>query len=263
MNNEPTIFNQEKAPKPKYFEAITDALLRDEELRRLPGDQRGAVIVDRFIGSIVRHGEVQGSKTNYGPADILAGMDAVGKGTGDIMEITGTDGLRKSVLELADDKDVARMFGQMSARLSHDAKGDHTLTSSAQIEGYLLAGGAENKIVDATPGVDMQGDSWIGVIAEQTQRMAQDPNLDWITNTQAYDLMKSSGPLLKNSGRDWMMANSSARKAGVDVDLIRRSAEHVQRRNKDGNLMGHAALYLATGGKISTYKQDLDRRSGY
>jgi len=109
----------------------------------------------------------------------------------------------------------------------------------------------------------MPGDDWVPVIVEHTQRMAEDPNVHWTTSSEARDLINSSGPLLKNTGRDWLMANSSARKAGVDVDLLRRSAETVQRRAKDSQDMGQAALFLATGGRVSNYKKDLDRRSGY
>ena len=264
MNNEPTISGQEKEPNSKNFDAIANELLMDKTLQELPGDQRGVVIVDRFIGSIVRHGEVKGSSASYSAADVLEGMDYISQaGLNGLREITNTDGLRNAVRDLSNDGDVARMFGQMSQRLSQDAEGEYTLTSPAQIEGYLLAGGQKNVIRDAVGGVDMQGDSWIPVLVEHTQRMAESPDINWKTKSDAYGLIGSSGPLLKNTGRDWLMANSSAQKAGVDVDLLQRSAERVQRRAKTENSMGHSALFLATGGRIENYKKDLDRRSGY
>ena len=264
MNNEPTIFNQENEPAPKYFDAIAHELIQDKTLLELPGGQRGAVIVDRFIGSVVRHGDVQGSGELYSPAAVLDGMDAIKNySVNGFRKITGTDGLRSAVRELSLDSDVMNVFGDISKRLSQDEEGKYTLTSPAQIEGYLLAGGEENQIRNGVGGVDMPGDDWVPVIVEHTQRMAEDPNVHWTTSSEARDLINSSGPLLKNTGRDWLMANSSARKAGVDVDLLRRSAETVQRRAKDSQDMGQAALFLATGGRVSNYKKDLDRRSGY
>ena len=264
MNNEPNVFNQENEPTPKYFDLIAHELIQDKALRELPGEQRGAVIADRFIGSVVRHGDVQGSKVSYSPVDVLIGMDDMEQaGLDGLRKITKTDGLRFAVRELSLDGDVIDLFGQMSQRLGQDEEGKYTLTSPAQIEGYLLAGGDKNQIRNGVGGVDMPGDDWIPVIVEHAQRMAQDPNMRWTTTNEARELISSSGPLLKNSGRDWLMANSSARKAGVDVDLLRRSAETVQRRAKDSQDMGHAALFLATGGRVNNYKKDLDRRSGY
>ena len=264
MNNEPTILNQEKEPNSKNFETIARELIQDETLLELSGDQRGSVIVDRFIGSIVRHGDVQGSKVSYSPADVLTGMDYMSHtSVNGLREVTNTDGLRNAVRELSNDGDVYQLFGKISPRLSQDEEGKYTLTSPAQIEGYLLAGGDKNQIRNGVGGVDMPGDSWIPVIVEHTQRMAQNPNMHWTTNSEAYGRINSSGPLLKNTGRDWLMANSSAQKAGVDVDLLRRSAETVQRRAKDSHDMGQAALFLATNGRVGDYKKDLDRRSGY
>ena len=264
MNNEPTISNIEQQAAPKYFEAYAKQLTNDESLRELPSVQRAAVIADRFIGSVVRHGEVQGSQVSYSPGDVIKGMDLVSKtGAYGLKEITNTDGLRKAVLELSTDSDVALLFGQMSNRLSEDADGKYTLTSPAQIEGYLLSGGAQNKITNPVGGVDMEGDTWIPVIIDHAQRMAENPGLTWTTTNEARELIGSSGPLLQNTGRDWLKANSSAIKAGVDVDLLRRSAEKVQRRTKDSHDMGHTALYLATSGRVGDYKKDLDRRSGY
>lgn len=92
--------------------------------------------------------------------------------------------------------------------------------------------------------------------------MAENPDIDWKTNSDAYELIGSSGPLFKNTERDWLMANSSARKAGVDVDLLQRSAEWIQRRVKTENSMGHSALFLATGKRVEYYKKDLDCRFG-
>lgn len=264
MNNEPTTLNQEKEQEPKYFAAIADELILNKELQKLPGDERASVIVDRFIGAIVRRGDVQGRKDSFSPMDITKGMDYISTaGVNGLIEITSTDGLRGAVRNLGNDGDVARLFGQVSSRFNQDAEGKYTLTSAAQIEGYLLAGGEENIIREPVGGVDMQGDSWIPVLVEQTQRMAEDPNLEWMTDARARDLTGSSGELIKNTGRDWLTANSSARKAGVDVDLLRRSAEKVQSRTKDNHAMGSSALFLATGGGVNDYRRNLDRRSGY
>jgi hypothetical protein len=264
MNNELAFNNQEKESKLNGFDSIAKDLINDPELQELPGVQRGTTIVDRFIGSIVRHGELQGSKTSYSPADILAGIDNVSSlGEYGLKEITNKENLRVAVANLSMDPDVAKLFGQMSGRLSQDEAGAYTLTSTAQIEGYLLAGGEKNYTKNPVGGVDMHGDSWIPVLMEHTQRMADDPYNHWISADHARELVGSSAPLIKNSGNDWQQANSSARKAGVDLDLLRRSAEKVQDRVQSGHDLGSTALFLATGGRIKSYKQDLNRRSGF
>jgi len=263
MNIDRDAYGQEKeSVKLPTFDTIASGLLDDEKIKELPEIEQGRVIVDRFIGSLVRHGDVEGSQTIYTPMEVLYGMDNISKlGEKGLREITSTDGLRKAVYGLASDPRVGREFGQFTSRLSVDDKDRYILTSTAQIEGYLLSGGDKNRVKDPVGGVHMEGDSWIPVIMEQTQQMAENPHAEWMSYGHARELMTSDAPLIKNTGRDWEKALHSAERVGVDIDVLRRSAEKIQKRSKARQDMGSTALAVATGSRIRNYRSDLDRRS--
>lgn len=264
MQTEQNLSTVEKEAPTKSFDAIAAELLKDESLKSLEGVQRGQVIIDRFIGSLVRHGDVVGSNETVTPAIILGDIDRMGKGNNPeevLKGITNTNKLRRAVLDLSLDPDVGPLVGKFSERLKTEDNDKYTLTSPAQIEGYLLAAGSKNSVQDPRGGIEMHGDTWIPVILEQTKRMAADSHITWMTSSQQRGLIDSGLPLLRNAGNDWRMATTSAEKVGVDLDLIRRSAEKVQQRVKDNHELGHTGLFLATDGKIEGYKQDLSRRS--
>jgi len=244
------------------FESFATSLLSDPEIAKLPEDEQGDVIIDRFAGAVVRRGEIQGSVDTYTPRNILDDIDRVSTGGVDALrQITNTDGLRKAVFALSQDKRVGALFGRFSNRVHSEKDGSLTLTSPAQLEGYFTAGGRQNYVSEPVGGVHMHGDSWIPVVMEHTQRMAENEHLGWMTSAQARDLMKSSSPLLKNTGRDWNMARASAEKVGIDMNLVGRSAEKIQSRANARDEMGSTALFMSTD--IQRYRDDLDRRSGY
>jgi hypothetical protein len=266
MNFEIPQSEEKEAPKVKGFDTVAHELLDDETLNDLSPRERAEVIADRFIGSVVRHGDVQGSKQSYSPDNIIGRMDLVGTTSGteqyeNLMRITGTNGLRSAVMELVSDEDVATLFGQLKERLSVGEEGEYTLTSPAQIEGYLLSGGEKND-VKGNFGEDIMAEQWVPVVLEHVDQLAQKPGLEWRTRTEARELIKEGGELSKNTGRDWLVALDAAEKAGVDVNVIRRSAEKIQRHQKDRQGFGNRALFLATGPSIKKYAHDLYSRSG-
>lgn len=265
MNNEYTPHNPETQNRTlPRFDSEAKKLLSDESIAQLPVEQQGQVILDRFIGTLLRHGAVAGSQKEYTPAEILSKMDEMSRRSDDALrEITNTDGLRRAVFDLASDARLGGHFGHISERLATDAEGRPALTSMTQIEGYLLAGGTTNQIRDGVGGVHMHGDSWVPVILEHTQRMAQDAYVPWMTLGKARELMTSSAPLIQNTGRDWEMATHSAEKVGVDMDLLRRSAEKIQSHVRASRDMAATALSVLSEDKVARYKNDLDRRSGY
>lgn len=262
MYSENDTFSKEKeASQLPSFDVVAQSLLADEQIRRLPQEEQGRVIADRFIGALVRHGEVKGSQTTYAPHEILHLMDNI-LTPDDIRTITGTDGLRKAVNALALDERVGREFGTLMNRLGRDDKNAYTLASTAQLEGYLVAGGRENYVKNPVGGVHTSFDDWVPIMLEHTQRMAENPHMDWMSMGQARELMNSDLPLMKNTGRDWQKAILSAERVDIDVDLVRRSAERIQQTAKTGRDLGARALFLATGSRITAYRSDLDRRSG-
>jgi hypothetical protein len=266
MSLENPVFQPEQlqSERPQLNE-ISKSLLVDAEISALPIEQQGRVIMDRFIGSVVRQGEIVGKLATYGPSDVLKVMDRVGA-TG-IQEVTRTNGLRDAVNQLALDGRTATMFGMLDGRLKNevDTAGNDvpTLTSVAQLEGYLLAGGAENTVKTPRGGIHMDGDSWIPVIVDEVQMMNQDPNRTWMTTTEANEMAKSDSKFLRNVGNDWAMATRTASEVGIDLALVKRSAETIQLRTKSEHDLGAIALFVVTESKVASYKNNLDRRSGY
>jgi len=262
MHHEHAPFTPETHPSElPSLDTLTADLLSDEKIAELPIEAQGRTILDRFIGALVRQGNIAGSQKEYTPREILGYMDQIGKDPMAPRMITGTNGLRKAVLALANDIRIGREFGQIQSRLATDDKGNTTLTSGAQIEGYMLAGGRKNYVKNPTGGVHMEGDTWMPVVLEHVSRMAEDPSLEWMTAGKARELMTSSAPLIQNTGRDWEMARHSAERVGVDMDLIGRSAEKIQARTRAGYDMGSTALSATAEGRIGRYRNDLARRS--
>jgi len=246
------------------FDQLTKNLLSDPEINNLDPAVQGDVIVDRFIGALARQGSIEGSQTSYSPGDVLFLMDGI-KQPEDIAKITRTDGLKEAALSLGGDPRTARLFGSLEGRLIEDQTDPSklTLTSAAQVEGYILAGGAKNSIEGARGGVEMEGEQWIGVLMERMEGAfdAKSP-YEWITDN-GYSMSRSDIDYVRKSGNDWAMAARSAEKAGVDMNLLTRTAERAKLRTTAGGDLGHAAAMLATKGRIESYKATVSRRQKF
>lgn len=261
---EPNQNEQLKSERPLLNE-VSARLLNSKEIQELPVQEQGRVIIDRFIGSIVRQGEISGVLDSYDPRDTLALMDFISsKGEDSLNSITRANGLREAVKQLSLDTRTASLFGSLESRveatIDDQGKENLTFTSAAQIEGYLLAGGNENRVKNPYAGIHMEGDSWIPVILDQVQKMSNNPSLSWVTQSQAIGLMRSSIPSNQNAGKDWAQASRSAEKVGVDMEIIKRSAEKLQQRTMGVHDLGATALFLATRKQIASYQKDFDRR---
>lgn len=255
-NNLPT-FEQEKTPDIPAYDQVVKELFTDQQIEELPLAEQGHVIVDRFIGAIVRRGGAEGSQTTYSPADILHLMDKISTDPDALKEITRTDGLRQAVGLLASDDRTGKMFGRFSEQLASDVdrEGNETptLTSVAQIEGYLTSGG-QNNVENPVGGVHMSGDTWVPVILHEIERTQKNEYLSLPTKTELYDSMKPDVyPLMRLSARDLSMAYNSAQEVGVDVELLRRSTEEMKRRARIGHNIASSALFLATRGRVDDY----------
>lgn len=249
---------REKRPLPS-FDTYVKSLLSDESIKNLEPHVQGDIIADRFVGALVRHGEVKGSQKAYSPQEILELMDHIKDDSG-LRTITKTDGLRDAINMLSTDERVGRAFGTLSDRLGHDERGRLVLSSVAQIEGYIQSGGSANRIESPVMNVHTHGDDWAPIVLEHVANMTNDTYVPWMTLDKARENMGSDLPLIKESARDWQKAAYSAQEVGVDLDLIGRSAEHIQQKKKLGHDMGHRALLLAMGSRVDDYRKDLSRR---
>ena len=243
------------------FDQLTKNLLEDAEIKGLEPAVQGDVIIDRFIGALARQGEIKGSQQTFSPGDVLYLMDGIQQPE-DIAKITRTDGLKEAALSLGGDPRTAKLFGSLESRLVEDQTDPKklTLTSAAQVEGYILAGGAKNYIDGARGGIEMEGEQWIGVLMERMEGAfdAKSP-VEWVTDS-GYSMSRSENDYVRKSGNDWGMAARSAEKAGVDMNLLSRTAERAKMRAAASGNLGHAASMIATQGRIASYKDTVARR---
>lgn len=259
---------ERKTTEAPRLDEYVKSLLTDRHIAELPIQDQGRVIVDQFIGGLLRQGELTSSQNqSFNAADILYLMDNL-NGDEDLKKFTSSAGLRKAVEELSTDPRSATVFGSLGSRLEstlvstqEGEKELFTLTSLAQIEGYLKAGGAKNRKLNPTGGVHMEGDSWIPVLVDGISRMSQDETRTWMTRSDAYGFIESSAPLIKNTGRDWVKATTTAESVGVDMALVQRSAEKVQARMSSGRHLAEMAFSKLMIGRVENYNVDLRRRS--
>jgi hypothetical protein len=258
--------NERRQDHEQKLDVFVKSLLADQHIGELPITEQGRVIVDRFIGGLVRQGEVTSSRDQtFSPAEILGLMDGL-NGEESLKDFSRSGGLREAVRLLSEDPRSATVIGLLSTRLESEFGKDgtteqFTLTSLAQIEGYLQAGGAKNRLASPRGGIEMDGDSWIPVLVDGIARMSKDESRTWMTRTDAYGFIESSAPLLKNTGRDWLKATSTADTVGVDMELVRRSAEKVQGRMTSSRHLAEMAFSTTMTGRIDQYNADLSRRS--
>ncbi len=265
-NTYPDTNELERSTKPS-LDIIAQNLLDDFAINKLPFEDQGRVIADRFVGSLVRHGAIESSLGTQNPGDVLHFIDGLSSinpnvAKPDFDTITPADGLREGVKALAADSRVGKLIGGLSHTLETDGNfgpdEKFTLTSAAQIEGYLTNGGDANFIKDGTGGVHMPGEDWIPVIAEQIELMTKNPNATWMNDAQIRSLAASdAAPLVQQSSRNIQMARASAEKADIDLDLLKRSAEKLQERVKVDHDLGKTALFVAMNNRIRLYERSI------
>lgn len=272
--------NHESAPKPQSFEVkkettpplneVVKDLLENSEIQGLPEEEQGKVIVDRFIGSLVRHGGIESSNAQVGemaPHEILAKIDQIGMASEDelhtVRELTRTDGLRGGVSLLAEDPRTAVLFGRMSQQLAigRNSRGEafYALTSPAQIDGYIDAGGENN--IDTRAQQYTDPTEWIGVLASDIDNVASGFS-EWKSDNELARDVQSSGaitPEAHKRAQDLYAARRKALSAGIDMNLMKDSAEYIRDRDETTKReLGARAVMLVTGQKMRRYRDAHD-----
>lgn len=223
-----------KEPTSDMLEA-TRAILDSEAIAQLDLSRQAEVIVDGFIGMLMRNGPIQGSNAIHTPSSVLETIDYIHNpenvnGIADPLEyFTSTNNLREAVRLLTSDERFGLLPGAVANRIYGDEQsGTITLTTPGQVVSYLSHG--DNGITNPTPGVEMHGDTWVRIIAER----ATAEGSEWIDNPYE-GMIKSQNKTLRDKGNEWRMAVASAKKAGVDMDLLGRSARYIKQNRASGS----------------------------
>ena len=270
-HNVPIEQNETKQEIPE-LDVIAKNLLNNSEIANLPEDEQGKVIMDRFIGTLVRRGGIMSKNAHIGemsPADVLRAMDAIG--TLDehgmvrtVRNVTRTGGLRDGVILLAKNPRTGALFGNLASQLKQEftqqGKEIYTLTTEAQVDAYIEAGGSQNDNKNA--GRYENPRAWIGPVMADFKAVASGQQAWLHTQTLATDLKDrhTITPEAYKREKELYNARTDAHFAGVDIELLRRSAEYMRQRDESVKQdLGGRGLFLATGGLSETYTKSHEK----
>jgi hypothetical protein len=237
----------QKAPKPTPHNDLVELLLKDEILKGIPQETQGGVVVDRFIGQLARKKGVVGSNGERKTVSvILSDIDwatkqqAMGKGLSfnkALTVLSNTDGLRGAVDKLASDSRTGQYFGEMARRVGVDKEGQLTLKSVAQLEGYLFTDADDTSPQAAT--------NWQSVILDRVNQYTSGKSDVSRWSAQAQELTSSDVDAVRQPQMEWNRAATDARRLGVDMELVARSAEAIRQLHDMQQPIGDVAMHGA------------------
>ena len=212
----------------------------DPRVLELPANQQGAFIVDRFIGGVVaeqQRGTFDGkTRERNGQAipltnarEVLTAVDNAGnisdarpQWQDNLPYITRAGGLRAATDALLSDDRIGPMVGTMRDRLPIDSEGRPVLDNIHQLEGYLYG-------ISGNQAATWQA-TILGRVSDYAQRSAATPQVrqsaNWHLDVRG-DLLSSNSAIIRASQQEWDAAAAQAQQAGVDMDMIVRTAEHM------------------------------------
>lgn len=225
----------------RYVKDLLDQPTDSGEFAGMTETEQALAIMDRFVGALVRrgdivdsHGQVHNAETTLKSMSQLRAME-------DVHNITRTGGLRGAVIQLAEDTRTVQLFSSAyGGAIMKDESGSMLLRNEDQLQGYLH-GGANNRVSNPVGGVNLPGSQWVGVLEERIE-MVLERNGQWIFNPRK-GIIESDNDYLRQEGNKWRMAVASAEKVGVDPSLVGRSVEAIDAKHRaERKAMGNSAL---------------------
>lgn len=238
----PAAANLVQAPAEVGLAATVGNLLRSEELANMPEADQGAYIIDRFIGQLAANGGVESSSgiKNDAPT-LLKKIDAIAmtsKGDGpmswdnQLKQLSRGDGFRHAVHLLGTDARTGNQLGSLSRRIVVLDGKLAAFGSLDQVNGYL-----DNK---NSPSANNATD-WRQTIA--TEITGQVTGTDKAPpRRKLRDNLSSDVPSVRADQQKWESAVSTAREAGVDMDLLYNSEAEMQKRHQQGLHIGQTVM---------------------
>jgi hypothetical protein len=203
-------------------------LLDNEEVGRLPVAQRGRYVADRMVGATVAQwskGAFRRDGKNPTPRDVLATVESAVNGSPDAVTwqqkiggITRSGGVRVAAALMAQDARTGSILSSIGNAV-HEEDHDVTLRSPAQLEGYLYGMS------------DGEFQPWQAPILKEVRRYVDStddqPTARW-QHGVATSLRGADNEYIRENQKAWDEAASQAREAGVDMDMIVRSADAIR-----------------------------------
>ncbi len=217
------------------IDQYVSSLLRElngGDLSELPKVEQGRIIVDKFLGALMRQGDVTDTsgKTHKFEQTVFD-MHRMSKGA-DESAVTRNGGRRAAVLALLDNPLTAPFAEKAFGALARDEQdsGEILLANEEQIQGYLHADERKNFVTEARQGVELAGKGWVGILEDRIN-IVVNRNGQWIYNPYR-GIIESENDYLRQQGNEWRMAVTSAEKCGVDARLLGKSAEYIKTRRE-------------------------------
>ncbi len=233
-NQLPSHNDYEREPQPIDFAKLTTELLESEDVKALPESEQGAFIMDHLLGRIVSAGPIESSKGQKTPLDLVRDMQdyatfATQRGH-DVARtlITRQNGMRGMVDALSQDERVGSLWSDLENRIVGGYGSEViAMSSPAMVGGYLDGKEDTNtKIVGA---------GWNQAIASEVNAYAMSGERPRWNN----DVLLGSVNEDERKGQlKWMRYVDDAKTAGVDMNLVIRSADRLRIRRKAAEDLG-------------------------
>lgn len=217
---------------------------------KMSGPLRAQVLADHFVGSTLRtFGAVEGYRRVINPIDTTprAKLVVTDPETGEAYDwfrvITRDGGARRAVVDISDGPMGWQAVNNISNafRIETDANGESIpesimMASMDQITAYLETETEQSEALNQIERASM----WQRVLLDEITTFLDEPYRNGAWNTP--DNMGSEVAGVRHSQIDWERAAAVARKAGVDIDLLVRSAEFMKKTASSGQSIGKVAL---------------------
>lgn len=213
--------------------AHVEAVMHETQQADLAPDERAGVLADHLAGAALRTGEdAEQTQLMLRAVSTLAGSE---KWQG---KFTRQNGLRRTLVHLDTDTDGKVALGTVGHRLTNDAEGRVLMTSLDQLAGYVSP--KTEQEAQAVSGLDKAVPWKDELIREFTDYVAIPGRKEaW----KAADNLGSEVSSVKESQQQWERAQEIAKRAGLDVDLLTRSAEFIKKHAEiSGKKVGGLAL---------------------
>jgi hypothetical protein len=221
--------------------AVLDTM-QDSSIAALDPHMQGAVIADRFIGTLVAEGSISGrthANESYSPGDVLWLMDQSSTDPRARGAMTTNAGMRKAIFTMEGDDRTGPLFGHMAERIK-EKDGIISLTTLDQLSGYLAVFKAPNEIDDAS--------AWRNALLEETSDFAHDPYRPGRWNTD--EILGADNDQLRAGQQEYEAAERIAEASGVDMELIKRSAHEMREKLARSEHIGDIAVAGAAGNRF-------------
>lgn len=220
-------------PISDYIEAMLEQLKPAD----LEADKKGRIARDAFIGVTLRmQGKVEGLETLRFISRSVGKKKTDGSPSGWQAALTRSGGLRRAVIALESDSDAKNDLANLEARVGtiHGI----TMQSFDQISSYLGITTEQEDTLD--PAEKMI--PWKTIIQTELYKFVTIEGRMAAWTPKANELLGSDVADVRHAQEEWLGASKIAEKAGIDVELLARSAEAIKMRYKITQDLGHSAV---------------------